>query len=96
MHGHNWAVRAEVSSGELDSMGLVMDFRRLKAMLDDITADFDDRELEAVEYFRQNNPSAEAVAKYIYEKLEPKLPGNVNLEGIRVIEEQGCSAKFGK
>jgi len=96
LHGHNWAATADVSSGELDSMGLVIDFRRLKTMLDDIVADFDNTELEKLDYFRQNNSSAETVAKYIYEKLEPRLPGNLNLDHVRVIEQPGCSAKFGK
>jgi 6-pyruvoyltetrahydropterin/6-carboxytetrahydropterin synthase len=96
LHHHNWVVTADVSSNELNSMGLVMDFHRLKAMVDNIVADFDNIQLEKLDYFRQNNSSAEAVAKYIYEKLEPKLPGDVRLSHIRVVEQPGCSAKFCK
>jgi len=77
-------------------MGLVINFDRLKAMVDNIVAEFGNMSLDGIDYFRQNNPSAENVAKYIYEKLEPKLPREVNLNCIRVIEEPGCSAKFGK
>jgi len=49
-------------------MGLVMDFRRLKAMVDKTIADFDNIQLEKLDYFRRNNSSAEMIAKYIYEK----------------------------
>jgi 6-pyruvoyl-tetrahydropterin synthase len=59
-------------------------------------ADFDNEALNSVRYFQQNNPSAENVAGYIFEKLEPKLPDGVRLENVRVSEEPGCSAKFSK
>jgi len=89
-------VTADVSGSELDGMGLVMDFRRLKAMVDNIVADFDNGQLEEFDYFQRNNPSAENVAKYIYEKLEPKLPKDLKLNHIRVFEQPGCSIKFGE
>jgi 6-pyruvoyltetrahydropterin/6-carboxytetrahydropterin synthase len=96
LHRHNWAVTADVSSDKLNSMGLVMDFCRLKAMVDKTIAEFDNIPLDRIDYFRRNNSSAENVAKYIYEKLRTKLPGDVNLQSISVVEEPGCSAKFGK
>ena len=90
LHRHNWAVTANVSSSELDSMGLVTDFRWLKAMVDNIVADFDNIQLEQLDYFQRNNSSAENVAKYIYEKLKPKMPNGLKLNNIRVVEESGC------
>jgi 6-pyruvoyltetrahydropterin/6-carboxytetrahydropterin synthase len=94
LHHHNWAVTANVSSEKLNSMGFVMDFCRLKAMVDKTTAEFDNVPLDSIDYFRRNNPSAENVAKYIFDKLEPKLPSGVKLRSVKVIEEPGCSAKF--
>jgi len=96
LHHHNWAVTAEVSSDKLNSMGFVMDFCRLKAEVDKTIAEFDNIPLDSIDYFRRNNSSAENVAKYIFDKLEPKLPSGVKLRSIRVVEEPGCSAKFGK
>lgn len=93
-HSHNWSVTAEVAAEKLDNIGVVMDFQALKADLGDILAPFDDSKLDAIAYFQQNNPSAENVAKYIYEKLRPKLPRRVDLESITVGEEKGCRAKF--
>jgi len=78
----------------LSNMGLVMDFRRLKAMLDDIVAEFDNVALDGIDYFKQNNSTAENVARYIYEKLQPRLPKDVSLKAVMVAEEQGCAAKF--
>jgi 6-pyruvoyltetrahydropterin/6-carboxytetrahydropterin synthase len=94
LHSHNFSVTADVGSQKTGNMGLVIDFRRLKAMLDNIVAEFDNVALERIDYFQQNNSTAENVAKYVYEKLRPKLPKDLKLEAIRVTEETGCSAKF--
>ena len=93
-HDHDWLVTADVSSGKLDKMGLVISFQKLKAMLDETVSDFDNNPMDAVSYFRQNNPSAENVARYIYERLRSRLPEGVRLRSIRVMEEPGCWAEY--
>ena len=106
-HYHNWSVTADVSSNKLNSRGLVMDFHKLKAAVDNIVAELDNTALHKTDYFRQNSPSAENVAKYIYEKLKPKLPKGIKLQSITVVEGPAsrrpirsrplvaaCSAKF--
>jgi len=106
-HYHNWSVTADVSSSKLNSRGIVMDFHKLKSAIDNIVAELDNTALHKTDYFRQNSPSAENVAKYIYEKLEPKLPKGVKLQSIKVVEGPArrrlvgskmlvaaCSAKF--
>ena len=95
-HGHNWNVTAEISSETPNSMGIIIDFRNLKQLMGEIVADFRNVPLEELSYFQRNNPSAENIAKYIFEKLEPGLPEDVMLSHVSVTEEPGCSAKFGK
>ena len=90
LHRHNWTVSADVSSIELNSSGLVIDFHQLKQMVDNIVSELDNIPLEEIDYFQQNNSSAETISKYIYEKLEPKLPKAVILNHIRISEEPGC------
>ena len=41
-HTHDWLIAAEVCRDKLDSMGLVMDFSRLKAMVDNIVGELGD------------------------------------------------------
>jgi 6-pyruvoyltetrahydropterin/6-carboxytetrahydropterin synthase len=94
LHQHNWRVTAEVAGDKLDRTGLVMDFRRLKTMLDSIVAGFDNAPLDELDCFSENNPSAENVARYVYDKLGPMLPDGLNLGCVRVVEQPGCSAKF--
>ena len=94
VHSHDWVVTASLSSEKLNNMGIVMDFHTLQAMIDKTVAGFENTALESISYFQQNNPSAENVAKYIYDKLRTELPEGVKLRNIRVVEEPGCSAKF--
>jgi 6-pyruvoyltetrahydropterin/6-carboxytetrahydropterin synthase len=94
VHSHDWVVTASLSSEKLNNMGIVMDFHTLQAMIDKTVAGFDNTALESISYFQQNNPSAENVAKYIYDKLRTELPEGVKLRNIRVVEEPGCSAKY--
>jgi 6-pyruvoyltetrahydropterin/6-carboxytetrahydropterin synthase len=95
-HSHNWTVTASVSSDMLNDTGLVMDFNRLKSAVNKITDKFNNMYLNETNYFRRNNPSAENVAKYIYEKLEPILQKGLILRSIRIMEEPGCTAEFTK
>jgi len=94
VHDHDWVVTVDLSSEKLNNMGVVMDFRALQAMIDKTIAEFNNKALESISYFQQNNPSAENVAKYIYEKLLIELPEGINLQNVRVVEEPGCSAAF--
>jgi len=94
VHKHDWIVTADVGSDKLNSIGIVMNFRKLQAMIDKIIAGFDNTALESISFFQQNNPSAENVARYIYNKLQIELPEGVKLRNVRVVEEPGCSAIF--
>jgi len=93
LHRHNWVVTAVVSSDKLNETGLVMDFNQLEENVDSIISGFGDN-LNEVDYFLQKNPSAELVAKYVYEKLKPLLPSEVQLDSVKITEQLGCQAEF--
>ena len=96
LHHHDWQVKVDVSSESLNSDGLVMDFGKLKEVVKEVAGELNDTVLNENEYFQKNGCSAENVAKYVYDKLEPKLPKGVKLGSVRVGEEPGCWAKFAK
>jgi 6-pyruvoyltetrahydropterin/6-carboxytetrahydropterin synthase len=73
-----------------------MDFSRLKAMVDNIVSELGDTSLAKNDYFKVNNPSAENVSRYIYERLREELPKGVKLRSIRVTEGPDCWAEFGE
>jgi 6-pyruvoyltetrahydropterin/6-carboxytetrahydropterin synthase len=96
LHEHEWLVIANVSSENLDDSGFVIDFRQLKTMVDDIVNQLDMMQLQKISHFQRNNPSAENVAKYVYNQLEARLPKNLILQSIRIVEQLGYSAEFAK
>ena len=96
LHKHNWQVSVQIQNPQLNKMGLVMDFNRLKAKLENVVSDFNAVQMEEIDYFKKNNSSAENVAKYIYQKLEKKITDQLKLNYVQVTEEPGFSAKFMK
>lgn len=92
LHGHNWKVTVTVSAGELDEIGLVMDFHVLDRRVERILREFDNHHLNDVELFGGRNPSAENVALAIAENL--RLPKRVKLVSVEVWETAGNSAVY--
>ena len=95
-HEHIWEVCAYVRGEKLNKMGIVMDFRDLKSKLENITAPFEKKMLNNIEYFQKYNPSAENVARFIFDMLEPQLPENVKLSAVSVVEVANARAKFSR
>ncbi|MBQ9442197.1 MAG: 6-carboxytetrahydropterin synthase QueD [Selenomonadaceae bacterium] len=69
LHGHNWIVEAVAKGGELNELGILIDFKILKAELNKVLDEFDHQYLNELEIVAKKNPTAEILAKVIYEKL---------------------------
>ena len=95
LHGHNWHVEAVASSGELDGVGMVVDFKELKSALKEVTAELDHKHLNEVEYFKEVNPTSENIARYILEKLSGRIP-QVDISEVTVYETDTSSATYTK
>ncbi|MFB9054853.1 6-pyruvoyl tetrahydropterin synthase family protein [Formosa undariae] len=81
-HGHNYDVIVSVT-GEIDKeTGFVIDLKILKQLIkDEIEEAFDHKNLNLdVPEFKDLNPTAENIAVVIYNKIQPKLEENLELE----------------
>ena len=67
LHGHTWKVRVTLASEELDSLGLVVDFREIKEKFHRFLETLDHTCLNDLETFQEANPSTENLARYIFE-----------------------------
>ncbi len=47
-----------------------------------------------MECFKNINASAENVAKYIFDRIEPQLSGDAAMGYVEVVEAAGCAAKY--
>jgi 6-pyruvoyltetrahydropterin/6-carboxytetrahydropterin synthase len=74
LHGHNWKVEVIVRQGELDPLGMVLDFRKLKELARKALEPFDHNYLNEVAPFDKVNPTAENIAKHLYLVLSKEAP----------------------
>lgn len=74
LHGHSFKVQIFIEGNRLKKEGYLIDFREIKTVLKEILAEFDHHNLNEVSYFKEQNPTAENIAKVIYEKMGNKFP----------------------
>lgn len=70
LHGHRYEIVVTVRVGETDEIGLACDFTVLKREVGEILQRFDHRCLNEVAPFDKVNPSAENIARTIYDELK--------------------------
>lgn len=73
MHGHNWKVELEVVATRLDNVGMGIDFKRMKAVANEVGDRLDHRYLNDLEPFTAVNPTAENIAAYMYREIAERL-----------------------
>ncbi len=74
LHGHNYKVYAHVRGSVLNEGGMLLDFTALKGALRAVCGRLDHTNLNDLPVFDQN-PSAERIAKYIYDGVVAELAG---------------------
>ena len=97
LHGHNYRVRLWVRGEKLDSGGMLADFSLLKKVLKEALAPLDHSSLNDMEVF-ENDPSAERIARFIFERVKELLPGqgadSALLWAVDVFETSGSMARY--
>ena len=73
VHGHNYRCQVTVAGEELDSTGLLVDFVELKRVVHSVLDRLDHQWLNDYPPFDVLNPSAENIARYIYEEVSKGL-----------------------
>jgi 6-pyruvoyltetrahydropterin/6-carboxytetrahydropterin synthase len=89
MHGHSFEVGAAVAGSELGGEHLLVDFHDLKCLLEEVIKPFDHACLNDLEPFRQESPTSENIARFIYRELALRLNGlaaDVRLSWVSVSE----------
>ena len=89
MHGHSFRVEIHVSGEPGADSGWVMDFADIKAAFQPLFEQLDHHCLNEVEGLE--NPTAENIAAWIWQRLRPDLPG---LALVRVAETPMSWAEY--
>ncbi|MEA3346030.1 MAG: 6-carboxytetrahydropterin synthase QueD [Chloroflexota bacterium] len=94
LHGHRYQVAVCLASGELNDIGLAFDFTELKALLQEqVLSRLDHTNLNETPPFDQINPSAENIARFVYERLTAALP-QAHIRWVRVWESPDAWATY--
>lgn len=92
LHGHNWQIRVTVGRGELDAIGVVMDFHELQRRVNAIVDPMQSANLNDLPDLRSINPSAENVALVVGRALRIDAP--MKLLSVEVWETADCKAAY--
>ncbi|HCC59593.1 MAG TPA: 6-carboxytetrahydropterin synthase QueD [Solibacterales bacterium] len=69
LHGHNYRVQATFRGAELDGAGMLVDFVEVKRHMRAVTERLDHINLNETAPFDVINPSAENIARYVFEQM---------------------------
>jgi len=95
LHGHNWKVEITVSSHRLNEKGMVIDFRRLEEILEEILGHLDHKNLNELPPFQELNPTSENICRWLYGEIEKRLsPEGIRLERVTVGESDDYEATY--
>ena len=96
VHGHNYRAQVALQGAELDAIGLLVDFVALKRVVHAVLDRMDHQWLNDFPPFDTLNPSAENMAKYIYDEVSAALMAKegVCVASVRLWETDTASAAY--
>jgi len=86
LHGHTWDVEVTVQGADLDDIDIVYDFKRLKADLAAVLGEYDHAYLNEVAPFDVLSPTAENLARVVYDRLAEIVGAEVTVKEVAVWE----------
>ena len=93
LHGHRYEVVACARKKDLNEIGLAFDFTAFKGKLDQVLDGLDHRNLNEVPPFDECNPSAENIARFVFDALQDGLP-DLAISQVKVYESPDAWATY--
>ena len=97
-HGHNYKVQITLAGEDLDHIGLLYDFKDLKAAMGEVVDRLDHQYLNDIAPFKELNPSAENMARYFYQECSTRLQsateGRVRVKQVKIWETDTTTATY--
>ena len=98
-HGHNYVVTVELKSEDLNSVGMVFDYRELQPIKKWIDETLDHKNLNYVLFYGETiQPTAEKLAYFCYLYFDQLLPSlyrmGIKISAVTVSETDKTSARY--
>lgn len=84
LHGHNWQVEVTITGNQLDEMGMLMDFKVFKQEVNSVLDTLDHYYLNELEPFKNMKPTAENIARYLFENISDRPAFAASGRGLRI------------
>ena len=95
VHGHNYRVQLVVCGEQLDSTGLLMDFVEIRRTIKGLVERLDHHFLNDLAPFDKINPSAENIAKYFFDEMDPQIKSRGQcVQAVTIWETDTTSATY--
>jgi 6-pyruvoyltetrahydropterin/6-carboxytetrahydropterin synthase len=97
LHGHNWRIEVVLSGDRLNEAGLLIDFKDVKTAANKILEDLDHAYLNDLPQFKDDNPSSENIAAYLFQRLSSELnKGHLKITKVTAWESDSACASYGE
>jgi 6-pyruvoyltetrahydropterin/6-carboxytetrahydropterin synthase len=94
-HGHNWKVKVTVRASQLDHLGMGIDFKQLKKIVNAVVDELDHRDLNQHQAFQTINPSSEHIAMFLFNSLkEPLQTDRYCLHAVEIQETESSGVIY--
>ena len=90
-HGHNWLVEVYVKGEALDKSNILVDYKVLKKELKKVLDLLDHKDINELEYFKNESPSSEMRAMFIDNKMKENI---VQVSKVSVWETSTSCASY--
>jgi 6-pyruvoyltetrahydropterin/6-carboxytetrahydropterin synthase len=95
LHGHNWRIEVVLSGDRLNEAGLLVDFKDVKTAANKILEDLDHAYLNELPQFKDENPSSENIAAYLFQRLSSELnKGHLKVTKVTAWESDSACASY--
>lgn len=95
LHGHNWKVKVFARAEELNNIGISLDFKEFKKIARDEIDKFDHVFLNEHPSFTGINPTAENIARILFQDISEKVnDGNMKIHMIEVWESDNNGVRY--
>ncbi|NLO74745.1 MAG: 6-carboxytetrahydropterin synthase QueD [candidate division WS1 bacterium] len=95
LHGHNYRVLATFRGEKLNVVNFVVDFSTLKQLCEQALAPLDHQCLNHLSVFSGSNPTAEALALYVYRELQRLAADQpVRVAAVTVYESDNAAVTY--
>jgi 6-pyruvoyltetrahydropterin/6-carboxytetrahydropterin synthase len=97
LHGHNWRIEVVLSGDRLDEAGLLIDFKDVKTATNSILEDLDHSYLNDLPQFKDDNPTSENIAAYLFQRLSSELnKDHLRVTKVTAWESDSACASYGE